>query len=188
MLPSLLHFPARYFVTSGEARFFHMRVAMTRSSLFTTFELLGAYCVAYATIVMLLLHTPTCAHFSGTHASSTSQPRTLTAISKSELVMSPVGFCGVTNLPLTLGGHWSLQTIRARAFVPDSQTPPVLSPDASRVPLYVALPETSCLTWVGSLVASGNSCFQSCSLCVEAHIPKHGAGVHRNEPIYGPKQ
>lgn len=135
MSPSWFRFPARCRVTSGEALFFLRRIAKTRSNLFATRERLDAPLPCQATVAELSLQHPAWIHLVGTHASSTSQPSTSAAISKSELVMSPSGLSNVTSLSTTSWGHLYRHTMGANSRFPGSHTPPAASPDASSVPL-----------------------------------------------------
>ena len=66
--------------------------------------------------------------------------------------MSPVVFVKVTILCRTLSDHFILYKIGAKTFVPGIHTPPVPSPDASRVALWLELPGTSLFTCVGSVL------------------------------------
>ena len=163
MSPSVFLIPARCRGMSKEALFLWRQIANARSRRFTTWDRYYVQRDCHVTVSEFLLHTPTCMYRVETTASRTSQPMTSADISRSELVISRVGFSTVTSRSLALTGYGTHQTIGSITHVPDTHVPPAPLLHASSVPLWSGSPNTSCLTSVGSFVAYRMSCLQSWS-------------------------
>ena len=135
MSPSAFRSPSRWRVTSDNALFFLSWMVRMLRSRFATLNLRDASRVFHGTVAELLLQNPACIHLVGTTPANTIHHRTSAAISRSEFVMSSVGFAKVTSLRHTLSGHFILHTICSKVFVPGVHTPPAPSSDVSRVAL-----------------------------------------------------
>ncbi len=89
--------------------------------------------------------------------SITSHRRSIPAISRSELVMLPVGFANDFMSALISGGHSQRNTVGTHVESSPTTTPPTPWLEASTMPTKSGHPETSSLHRVGSFVDSRNS-------------------------------
>ena len=102
-----------------------------------TFEIRDANFVVQDTVGVLSDPIRMCFHFrQTTNPSRTSHPRRNATISKSELVISPLGLCSVSRQLFMSGGHSTRNTVGFKSDAPLCQVPPAPStPDASRNPM-----------------------------------------------------
>ena len=110
-----------------------------------TFELRDANFVIQDTVGVLSYPIRMCFHFRlTTNPSRTSHPRRNAAISKSELVISPLGLCSISRRIFMLGDHPTLHTVGFNSDAPLCHVLPAPSTsNTSRNPMYLASPRTS---------------------------------------------
>ena len=84
---------------------------------------------------LLSLRSRMCLCFkSRTMCSTISQRNTRPAISRSEFVILPSGFCSVWSWGVMLAGHLNQKTVGAHPLFMPNTTPPTPSPEASTIP------------------------------------------------------
>ena len=139
-----------------------MLVLIQRASACTkcsaTSDLREARRFVHPTAGELSLNSATRFSCKGWHTASITNHRMRTpTISKSELVLVPVGFENDRTLAVTSCGHSQRKTVGMHSDVLPITTPPTPWLDASTIPMKSGQPETSSLHRVGSLVDSRRS-------------------------------
>ena len=114
-------------VTSGDAWLTWMRRARARTRRDATIDLDELSLLDQLTVGVLSHHAAACANLRLVRCSRTMNSSRLPAISKSELVMSPLGFENETTRSLMSCGNSSRQTVGWMNLDPGSQTPPAPS-------------------------------------------------------------
>jgi hypothetical protein len=129
----LLSSPAIEIVVRGETRLMCCRIARARRRCPAILDLDECSLEAQATVGVLSENMPTCLCWSDSVVicSKMSHCNSTPAISKSLLVMSPVGLESETNRFSTSGGKGILQTVGVILCVPLIHTPPAPKPLAS---------------------------------------------------------
>jgi hypothetical protein len=149
-----LSFPAMEIVRSGDALHTRCRTARTRSNRLATCDRFESSRLAHATVAVLSLAIAAWACRTLCVSSNASHCIRCAAISRSEFVMSPVGFDQLTNRFRMSSGKGTSQTNGSNSFVPLSHTPPMPRFAASQYPMYSGSPGINSLQWVGSMLAT----------------------------------
>ena len=130
-----LHFPSICRVVRGQVLLAFMRSASAWTKCSAITDLRDASLVTHATVDELSLKRAT--HFSCTESqtpSITSHRRSIPAISRSELVMLPVGFANNFMSALISGGHSQRNTVGTHVESSPTTTPPTPWLEASTMP------------------------------------------------------
>ena len=181
-----LSFPSMWSVVKGHALLALIQRASACTKCLVTNNLQEAKRVVHPTAGKLSLKSATHFFCSGWHtASITSQRMRTPAISKSELVMVPVGFENNRTLSVTSCGHSQQNTVGIHSEVLPITTPPIPWFNALIIPTISGQPKMSSLHHVGSLVDSQRSVWHpmiviqlvallprpSCMETVNPHLP-----------------
>jgi len=130
-------------------------------SCIATSECFAASRCTQCTVGELSLNRATWASCTRQTSSITSHNMRRPAISRSELVMVPVGLASEIMLSVMSCGHWSRNTIGATARRSPMMTPPSPCPEASVMPTKSGHPVTRLRHFVGELTVSRRKVRQS---------------------------
>ena len=128
--------PAIDQVIRGDAWLICKRIARARTSRAATMDLDELILLAQLTVGVLSHHAAAWESFSGARCSRTRYSPSNPAISKSELVISPVGLENDTTRSCISFGNSRRHTVGVRKLLPDIHTPPAPNFDASQYPTY----------------------------------------------------
>ena len=120
--------PTMWCELGGAVSRFLMGSDNTLTSWPATFELRDADFFVQDTVGVLSYSVQMCFHFrQTTNPSRTSHPRRNATISKSELVISPLGLCSVSRQIFMSGGHSTRHTVGFNSDAPQCNVPPAPS-------------------------------------------------------------
>ena len=153
-----LRLPSMWSVVRGQVLLVLIRRASACTKCSAISDLREASRFVHPTAGELSLNSATRFSCNGWHTASITNHRMRTpAISKSELVIVPLGFENDRTLSVTSFGHSQQKTVGMHGDVSPTTTPPTPWLDASTIPMKSGHPETSSLHHVGSLVDSRRS-------------------------------